>query len=59
MFSAAAGMMEAQNAQTHPIEPQYVNAFYAIDSNGALIPLEHNTGVTIHSKVKPPPVMPP
>ena len=53
MLSATAEMLHAQSRQPHPIEPQYVNAFCAIDANGTLIPLEHNTNVTFHSKVKP------
>jgi hypothetical protein len=32
-------------------EPQYVNSFYAVDANGNLIGLEHQT-VTFHSRVR-------
>ena len=48
----ALGTLKAQNEPSAPVaEPQYINSFYAVDANGKLIELEHET-VTFHSKVR-------
>ena len=48
----AIGMLGAQELKNTPIaEPKYINSFYALDANGALIELERQT-VTFHTKMK-------
>ncbi len=46
------GSLEAQELRSTPVaEPQYINSFFAVDTNGKLIDLERQT-VTFHSKAK-------
>ena len=47
------GTLKAQNNPPPSVtEPQYVNSFYAVDTNGKLTELEHQTVTTFHSKTK-------
>jgi hypothetical protein len=48
----AVGTLEAQSEPSAPLaEPQYINSFYAVDANGKLVELEHET-VTFRAKTK-------
>lgn len=47
------GRLPAQDIREVSVaEPQYIDIFYAVDANGRLIDLEHQT-VTYHNKVMP------
>ncbi len=49
---AAFALFRIAHAQPAPIaEPQYINSFYAVDAQGNLVELEHET-VTFHAKAR-------
>jgi hypothetical protein len=50
-FITMSATMTAQSAKEAVAEPQYVNSFSGVDSNGKLIELERNT-VAFHAKTK-------
>lgn len=50
-FIAMTGTMMAQSPPDGVAEPQYINSFAGVESNGKLIELERNT-VTFHAKTK-------
>jgi len=50
-FIAMSATMTAQSAKEAVAEPQYINSFSGVDSNGKLIELERNT-VAFHAKTK-------
>jgi hypothetical protein len=50
--ACAIGVVDAQTTDGTPVaEPQYINSFYSLDSNGKLIELERDT-VTFRAKSK-------
>lgn len=50
-LTAIAGTLKGQSAPDAIAEPQYINSFSGVDSNGKLIELERNT-VAFHAKTK-------